>query len=53
VGGLRRTETAYVVLATNPTNGGAFTYLTIVQAVTSADLEALDHIFATFNVTGA
>jgi serine protease Do len=47
------TETAYVVLATNPTNGGAFTYLTIVQAVTSADLEALDHIFATFNVTGA
>jgi serine protease Do len=47
------TETAYVVLATNPTDGGAYTYLTIVQAVTSADLVALDHIFATFNVTGA
>ena len=47
------TGTAYVVLATNPNDGGAFTYLTIVQAVTSADLEALDHIFATFNVTGA
>jgi serine protease Do len=42
---------AYVVLATTPSTGDPFVFVTIVQAVTEADLEALDHIFGTFNVT--
>ena len=43
------TDTAYVVLGTTPVDGSPVVYATIVQAVTDADLEALDHIFATFN----
>jgi serine protease Do len=45
------TDTLYVVLATNPAVGGDYIYLTAVQVVTSADLDALDHIFGTFNAS--
>jgi serine protease Do len=44
-------DTIFVVLASNSVAGGASTYLTSVQAVTSADLDALDHILGTFNAT--
>ncbi|MGD9701432.1 MAG: S1C family serine protease [Acidimicrobiia bacterium] len=44
------TDTVYVVLATTPANGSPYVFATIVQAVTDADLEALDHIFGTFNI---
>jgi serine protease Do len=46
------TDSTYVVLATSPHAGGSYTYLTAVQVVTSADLDALDHVFATFNTLG-
>ena len=45
------TETMYVVLATSPTAGGPYVFLTAVQVVSEADLGALDHIFATFNTS--
>ena len=44
------TGTILVVLATVPADGSDYALLTIVQAVSEADLEALDHILATFNV---
>jgi serine protease Do len=43
------TGSAYVVLVTTPAAGGRYIFVTAVQAVTTADLEALDHIFATFD----
>ena len=43
------TSSSYVVLATNFTAGSDYVYLTAVQVVTSADLDALDHILRTFN----
>jgi serine protease Do len=46
------TEAIYVVLATNLVSGTDTTYITTVQAVTSADLDALDHILKTFNAAG-
>jgi serine protease Do len=46
------TGSTYVVLVTSPHAGGEYTYLTAVQVVSSADLEALDHVFATFNTIG-
>jgi serine protease Do len=46
------TDTLYVVLATDPVAGDDYVFLTAVQVVTSADLEALDHIFGTFNTVG-
>lgn len=44
------TDAVYVVLASQSLTGGDHVYLTIVQAVSEADLEALDHVFATFNL---
>ena len=41
----------FVVLATNASDNTTSTYLTEVQAVTSADLDALDHILSTFDAT--
>jgi serine protease Do len=46
------TDTVYVVLATTPLDGSPYVFATIVQAVTDADLDALDHIFETFNIVG-
>ena len=42
-------DTAYVVLISELIAGGEFKFLTIVQAVTSADVEALEVILETFN----
>lgn len=44
------TTAQLIVLATSASAGdGTTTYATVVQVVTEADLEALDHIIATFN----
>jgi serine protease Do len=42
-------DAAYVVLISELIAGGEFKFLTIVQAVTSADVEALEVILETFN----
>jgi serine protease Do len=42
-------DTALIVLAAVPADG-SYTAVIVVQAISDADLEALDHIFATFNV---
>lgn len=42
----------FVVLATNLAAGGSATYLTSVQALTTADLAALDRILSTFDAAG-
>ena len=45
----RGTDTVVIVLTAVPEDG-AYTAVITVQAVSEADLEALDHIFNTFNV---
>lgn len=44
------TDTAYVVLVSELKEGGPFRFVTIVQVLSSADVEALERILATFNV---
>ncbi len=42
-------DVAYVVLVTELITGGEFKFLTIVQAISTADVEALEVILETFN----
>jgi serine protease Do len=44
------TEAAYVVLVSELNSGGPYRFVTIVQVLSSADLEALEVILRTFNV---
>jgi serine protease Do len=46
------TEAIYLVLVTNLVSSADIFYITTVQAVTTADLDALDHILTTFNAAG-